>query len=858
MNIRCDTGCSTSGRTSTNNIFTGTERAHGEGWSYQQAHSCFPKLPPRNQRQQKISKSKRQRLRVQAAAEQVKAADGPGGQAQGFPPDKWLFEPVFGLPIVRRQLKYAELLKEIRLGNVKKVAFFDNDDIMEDRKEFQPVEGPCLVIFRDDRVAHSYVPRYDFRIPYAMETHGVVADRVAAPITQNMIQPVKPASAFTRNLLNVLPFLALGLAYAATQYAAHMKGDREDRQRIKDADIRKEKELKAQREADDRALEARKLASMGYSVEEIIEELNRIKLTGWSREYIEKLVAEEQARADLAAGRTEYTYNTEESAQREALKEARRAGEEANDMEKAQDFGRLRTMKVQQAVQKEEEEEMRVRMRQAQRKMKGVKLQYTDSGRVTFDDVAGVPGAKVELMEVVDFFLKPQKFRRSGARIPRGVLLCGPPGTGKTLLARAVAGEAGVAFLSLNASEFVEMFVGVGASRVRDLFAQARALAPAIIFVDEIDAVGRVRGGAQGNDERDQTLNQLLSEMDGFSNTSQVIVMAATNRKDVLDPALIRPGRFDRIIHVGAPDFEGRIEVLKVHLGKRLANGERRQYDLTEEEFHDLSFQFQRFSGAMLANLVNTAVIIAGREGRTVIRHDDLTRALEEERLGPRRQPYSGERQKRLAVQEAATALICTLMPAIEPVSMVTIVPREKYPLGQTVLKVNEQRERTHMFSRRYLEEQLMTTLAGRAGEEIMYGGDEVSTINQRRLVMARRIVSKLVVSGGMTDISEVGPRTISAPMRQGSRSLKQLITRRTSCDTLRAVDVEMDRLLNETYADVKAMLERNRDAYNALIHALTTGDDQTLSGEQVREIVEQHGCKEDLDRRTLERAAFL
>jgi cell division protease FtsH len=324
------------------------------------------------------------------------------------------------------------------------------------------------------------------------------------------------------------------------------------------------------------------------------------------------------------------------------------------------------------------------------------------------------------------------------------------------LLARAVAGEAGVAFLSLNASEFVEMFVGVGAARVRDLFATARSMAPAIIFIDEIDSVGRIRGGAQGNDERDQTLNQMLSEMDGFDSESQVVVMAATNRKDVLDPALIRPGRFDRSVMVPLPDYQGRIDILNVHLSGR-------PHD-PEIDLHEIAFETRQYSGAQLANLVNMAATVATQREREEIRTEDVMKALEIERLGPERGRYSDTARRRLAVMEASTALLCTLLPAIEPIVLVTIVPREKFPFGQTVVKANEGRELTQAFTKRYLEEQLLTVLAGRAAEEIYYGEDEMSTMQQRRLVMARRIVTKLVVSTAMSPGDTIGPRTLSIP----------------------------------------------------------------------------------------------
>ncbi|KAK9823015.1 hypothetical protein WJX81_007049 [Elliptochloris bilobata] len=802
-------------------------------------------------------------LTAATPAGQAAGAAGAGAKPQAVPRSQWLFEPKHGLAIVRKKLKYGELLREIRQGRVRDVLFFDNDHLMENEEDFTPVEGPCLVLFRDGHVEQAYIPPYDVRMQCAMETHGVRADRIATPMTAKDYKLYVPVGRVTKTFLTALPIIALGVAYAATQFAAFLKGDLDDRKKILAADIRKEKELEMQREADDLAMEARTLATMGWSVEEIVAELKRINVP-FNLEYVTKLVAEERAKAAGAAKGPVYTYNTEAEQQAEALRKAKEAPSgEASDFDKAAEFGRLRTVKVQQAAAQDDTErevaqEMAVRMRQAQRNMKGVKLQYTEAGRITFDDVAGIGDAKVELMEVVDFFLKPERFRRSGAKIPKGVLLCGPPGTGKTLLARAVAGEARVAFLSLNASEFVEMFVGVGASRVRDLFSQARTLAPAIIFVDEIDAVGRVRGGAMGNDERDQTLNQLLSEMDGFSARSAVIVMAATNRRDVLDPALTRPGRFDRIIYVGKPDFEGRIEILKVHLEKRLEDGRRRPHTLTEEQLHAMSFETREFSGAMLASLVNSAALAAGRSGREAVTFDDLEQALEEERLGPRREPYSDDRSMRLAVQEGATALVCSLLPAIEPVVLVTIVPREKYPLGQTVCKVNEQRERTRMFTRRYLEEQLLTVLAGRAAEELVYGLDEVSTINQRRLIMARRIVTKLVAAAAMSDAPVVGPRTLTQPYDMGGRTLLQVFPRRYTNEMQYGANVEMERLLNEAAGNVRALLQRNRAALDVIVSTLTVKGAGSLSGDEVRAIVREHGCPEDLRWLQEEAASFM
>ncbi|KAL3160769.1 hypothetical protein ABBQ38_009182 [Trebouxia sp. C0009 RCD-2024] len=766
---------------------------------------------------------------------------------------EFLYEPRFGLPLVRRRLSYGDLLREIRTGNVKQLKFFETgENVIE-------LEGPCLVVFQDDTVAQGYVPHYDYRIPYAMENHGVAAARLPAEPAPERYNVERMWNKNQQKIINyVIPVIAIGLVYFATQLAAKWKGDKEDREKMRAMDAEKVKAEKAQRKADDALMEPARLAARGMTLEQIETDMKRrgIKM---ERSYIQRQIEKADRKRAVEEDEPFYAVNSQAAEQAQKLREARK--EQANlegnvnDMERAQDFLKAGNVKVKRVIDPEAEALRLAEMRRLQRQMKGVKLQYiAEDDTVFFDDVAGIGEAKSELMEVVDFFLKPQRFKKSGARIPKGVLLCGPPGTGKTLLARAVAGEAGVNFLSINASEFVEMFVGVGASRVRDLFKQARGVAPAIIFIDEIDAVGRTRGGAQGNDERDTTLNQMLSEMDGFGEGVGVIVMAATNRKDVLDPALIRPGRFDRIIQVGLPDLMGRVETFQTHLRKR---GGAVAEDVTEKNLRELAFDTQRYSGAAIANLVNLAAMRAERDGREQIQYKDLTDALQYDRLGPDRAPYSAGRQKRLAVQEAATALVCTMLPAIEPVVHVTIKPREKYPLGQTVLRVNEQRELTKQFTRQYLEEQLLTTLAGRAAEELVYGEDEMSTINQRRIVMARRIVQKLTVAAAMVDNPDIGPRTISTPVRRGGKSLKQIVTNRVTYDTHLSADLHMQVMLIEAYAVVKELLERNRAALDLLIEGLIQATDQQLDGTEVRDIIEKNGNSGDLQYREQNQTVF-
>lgn len=462
-------------------------------------------------------------------------------------------------------------------------------------------------------------------------------------------------------------------------------------------------------------------------------------------------------------------------------------------------------------------------------------------GKVTFKDVAGIGEAKVELMEVVDFFKKPEKFRASGSRIPKGVLLVGPPGTGKTLLARAVAGEAGVAFFSITASEFVEMFVGVGAARMRDLFVQARKEKAAIVFIDELDAVGRKRGmGGSGNDERDQTLNQLLSELDGFNNSkSTIVVMAATNRPDVLDTALVRPGRFDRKVMVGEPDVFGREEVLEVHASK-VPLGD-------DVDLKEVAMGTMGYTGAGLANIINIAALIAAKDQRAKVMQSDLMSALELQTMGKLTDDhYSISRQKRLAVHEAGCALLTELLPTLEKVELVTIVPRENEPEGQIRFEYNAARTICGTFTRQYLTEQLIMVLGGRAAEELIYGPDDMSTINEAALTRAREIVSKMVMTAGMCDVKEINTRTMAYPMESESflkDATIQFVPQHISSATMNIADQEMLRLLQEYYAESKRILHENRACLDAIVQKLL--EQGTLVSSEVHEVMDQHGLRQ-------------
>ncbi len=458
--------------------------------------------------------------------------------------------------------------------------------------------------------------------------------------------------------------------------------------------------------------------------------------------------------------------------------------------------------------------------RNAQRQMGGVfgfgrtqAREYTkEKPKITFVDVAGQEAAKSELVEIVDFLREPDKYIALGARIPRGVLLIGPPGTGKTLLARAVAGEADVAFFSIAASEFVEMFVGVGASRVRDLFGKAKAAAPSIVFIDEIDAVGRQRGAGLGggNDEREQTLNQMLAEMDGFDQNESVIVMAATNRPDVLDPALLRPGRFDRQVTVALPDRRGREDILKVHTrGKPLGP----DIDLTS-----LSKATIGFSGADLANLANEAALAAARNNRKKITARDFSDAFDRIVLGTQSPPLSHEQERRVvAYHEAGHAMAAALTPGADPVFKVTIVPRGQ-ALGVTAILPDDDRRN---YSRTELFNRMIVLLGGRAAEQVKFGEITSGASNDLRRVtqMARQMVAQL----GMSD--RIGQVNFGDDERQPFLGYSLSQGRSYSEETASQIDSEVRRLVDEAYDRALDLLSHNMDKLEMLANDLLTNE---------------------------------
>ncbi|MGD1910777.1 MAG: ATP-dependent zinc metalloprotease FtsH3 [Rivularia sp. (in: cyanobacteria)] len=463
------------------------------------------------------------------------------------------------------------------------------------------------------------------------------------------------------------------------------------------------------------------------------------------------------------------------------------------------------------------------------------RVQMEPQTQITFGDVAGIDQAKLELNEVVDFLKNADRFTAVGAKIPKGVLLVGPPGTGKTLLARAVAGEAGVPFFSISGSEFVEMFVGVGASRVRDLFEQAKANAPCIVFIDEIDAVGRQRGAGLGggNDEREQTLNQLLTEMDGFEGNTGIIIIAATNRPDVLDAALLRPGRFDRQVVVDRPDYAGRVEILKVHArGKTLGK---------DVDLDRIARRTPGFTGADLSNLLNEAAILAARRNLTEISMDEINDAIDRVLAGPEKKDrvMSEKRKELVAYHEAGHALVGALMPDYDPVQKISIIPRGRAG-GLTWFTPSEDRMDSGLYSRAYLENQMAVALGGRIAEELIYGEEEVTTGASNDLQQVARVARQMVTRFGMSD--NLGP--VALGRQQGNMFLgRDIMSERDfSEETASTIDSEVRDLVDVAYNRAKQVLQDNRNILDKLAEMLI--DKETVDAEELQDLLAGNDVK--------------
>ncbi|WVZ20482.1 hypothetical protein V8G54_007804 [Vigna mungo] len=455
------------------------------------------------------------------------------------------------------------------------------------------------------------------------------------------------------------------------------------------------------------------------------------------------------------------------------------------------------------------------------------KFQMEPNTGVTFDDVAGVDEAKQDFMEVVEFLKKPERFTAVGARIPKGVLLVGPPGTGKTLLAKAIAGEAGVPFFSISGSEFVEMFVGVGASRVRDLFKKAKENAPCIVFVDEIDAVGRQRGTGigGGNDEREQTLNQLLTEMDGFEGNTGIIVIAATNRADILDSALLRPGRFDRQVTVDVPDIRGRTEILKVH-------GSNKKFE-ADVSLEVIAMRTPGFSGADLANLLNEAAILAGRRGKAAISSKEIDDSIDRIVAGMEGTVMTDGKSKSLvAYHEVGHAICGTLTPGHDPVQKVTLVPRGQARGLTWFIPADD----PTLISKQQLFARIVGGLGGRAAEEVIFGEPEVTTGAAGDLQQITSLAKQMVTTFGMSDI---GPWSLMDSSAQSADVIMRMMARNSMSEKLAEdIDAAIKRISDEAYEIALSQIRNNREAIDKIVEVLL--EKETMSGDEFRALLSE------------------
>lgn len=465
------------------------------------------------------------------------------------------------------------------------------------------------------------------------------------------------------------------------------------------------------------------------------------------------------------------------------------------------------------------------------------KLLTEGQGNVTFEDVAGIDEAKEELQEIVEFLQEPSKFQKLGGKIPKGALLVGPPGTGKTLLARAIAGEARVPFFTISGSDFVEMFVGVGASRVRDMFEQAKRNAPCIVFIDEIDAVGRHRGAGLGggNDEREQTLNQLLVEMDGFESNEGVILIAATNRPDVLDPALLRPGRFDRQVTVPNPDIIGREKILRVHI---------RNIPIAPDvNIRTIARGTPGFSGADLANLANEAALLAARRNKRLVTMTDFEDAKDKVMMGAERRSMvmDDDEKKMTAYHEGGHALVALHTPGSDPVHKATIIPR-----GQALGMVMQLPERDQLsFKRQQMTSRLAVMMGGRVAEEQVFGYDQVSSGAGSDISQATKLARAMVTQWGMSDL--LGPLTYGDNQQEVFLGHSVAQTQNMSDDTVRKIDSEVRRFVDEGYQTAERILTEHRDELEIIANGLL--EYETLSGDEIGELLKgKQPSREDLD----------
>ena len=808
-------------------------------------------------------------------------AEAPGG----VPKRTWT--GALGLPRVERVLTYGEVLRGIREERVDRLLFFGGSRNVPEKsmgvRDYEvALRGtPFLVVFNDRTLAQAYVPEEDARVLYAAETHGVPCQMVAgaegrAPIATMVTKQQSDAAVRRVDRLGVVAaVLALPVLWVLSVLRQEWKGDVIDRANIRRWREKEKKKLSEIEKLDALDLQVLQLVREGKSAREVCSEFTRGGQPV-DEHFVEEMVElrEQDALPEISAedlrdmnsdidlsmlgfreeGDGDGDDGDEEDLE-ERLKELDKLkGDQAREENK-------QSKKLAAAAQRREvsgaEKRLMTRIRNsrmrriaARMRQRGLRFQQMEESTLTFNDVAGLPDATNALKEIVDFFHNPEYWKRAGARVPKGVLLYGPPGNGKTLMARATAGESGVSFLSMNASEFIEMFQGVGAARVREMFGVAKQLAPCIIFLDEIDALGRKRGGVKGNDERDQALNQLLTEMDGFATAEDVVVMGATNRIDVLDEALVRPGRFDRHIKVELPNLVAREAIFKVHSGKRPV--------APDVDYVRLAESSNGLSGAEISDVVNRAAFEAAREGVEEICAKHFSRALTLQTDGEELS-LTDDTRRRLATQAASTALVMSLHPDAQRVKKVVVAAFENLKVpGVYAEEFNELLE-TKVLTAQYLRAVLAVAVAGYEGEGLVYGVKERSTINQPFLHYARTVASHLVLNMGAPPATAAGvaeAAEVRYPLTQqvmekmsnadtalGPRNafhLNEEVSVEEYNDALLQVSAEVQQ--GRTYA--RAVLERNRVALDALVELFM--QKKEMYGDEVRAVVGKYVCEED------------
>ena len=739
-----------------------------------------------------------------------------------------------GKPLSLEELQYTPLGRAKLQSARQHIAYntFIMDIMTEEIKElYVSVDAVAryAAVYHDGRVAYCQVAPYNTEVYDLTQVVGLeIKPTMPEPASHTLAAVGDRASAVKTFIAGYgLPSLGVFTVWAIVFYMQRFRGDWEDRQKI--LELERAEEAQRQAEKGDPRIAV---------LEEVFEKLDK---NDPQRDTIKREIRNRKAAiARRNMDKKDASAKAAEGDQMGAANAFMKVGVKVVKKKKKSAVEEEEAEAEEGEATEEDESTKKITKKGAKKGRVNTKMKLRDeSETVTFDDVAGIGTAKVELQEVVDFFLKPEKFKASGSKVPKGVLLTGPPGCGKTLLARAVAGEAGATFFSLAASEFVEMFVGVGAARVRDLFTQAKKQAPAIIFIDELDAVGRPRGGGgSGNDERDQTLNQLLVELDGFGSDTQIVCIAATNRVDVLDKALVRAGRFDRKIVIPKPDYNGRKEILQVHAKNKPIS--------PDIDWNMVSGETEGFSGAALASVVNIAALQAAKRSKPQITMEDFQTALEIETLGKvLPQGLGEENERRLALIHAASAvalrLLCTDMIDL---SYVTIVARETNAEGQVAIAENPIALRPGAFTKGFLRRHLRSCLIPSVAEQVVYGFDNCTKVAAPYTARAREIATFFVNNSGFSD--EEGSEFAYMPTGHvlekndflgGNR--EEYMLPGTTFDRYTAADKETRRLMEAQYAAALRFVEKQRPAIEALQTVII--EKKTVQADELLAIIDKH-----------------